>query len=102
MSENKSFNLNENLAVYKGSEESISTASNTEPVTIDFKYINFEKKRKRQLNGFILMGLGAFLGFVSCLLTVTNPIPELYNVILYGLTTFAIIIIMWGLYFVFE
>jgi hypothetical protein len=48
------------------------------------------------------MGSGAFLGFLSCVLTLINPVPELYNLILYGLTSIAIIIIVLGLYLVFE
>lgn len=57
---------------------------------------------KKQFNGFFCMGLGAFLGFISCVLSLTNPIPELYNVILYGLTSIAILIIVVGMYFLFE
>jgi hypothetical protein len=33
---------------------------------------------------------------------VLNPIPALYEIILYGLTSVAIILIMAGLYFLFE
>lgn len=57
---------------------------------------------KRQMNGFLALGLGAFLGFVSCVLTLVNPVPSLYEVILYGLTSVAILIIFVGLYLVFE
>lgn len=57
---------------------------------------------RRQTAGFLYMGIGAFLGFVSCVLTLVNPVPELYNWILYGLTSVAIGIIFVGLYFVFE
>lgn|SRR5574343_780395 len=57
---------------------------------------------KRQFRGFCLMAAGAFLGFLSCVLTLVNPIPELYNVILYGLTMFAILVIVCGLYCVVE
>ena len=52
--------------------------------------------------GFICLGIGAMTGFISCVLTLTNPVPELYNVILYGLTSVAVTIIFIGLYFVFE
>lgn len=64
----------------------------------------FKKHRNanRQFKGFVCMGTGAFLGFVSCVLTLTNPFPEIYNWILYGLTSIAISIILIGLYFVFE
>jgi hypothetical protein len=57
---------------------------------------------KRMFNGFICAGLGAFLGFVSCVLTIINPVPELYNIILFGLTSVAILLICLGLYFLFE
>ena len=60
------------------------------------------KNAKIQFTGFICLGTGAFLGFISCVLTLTNPIPELFNIILYGLTSVAILIICAGLYFVFE
>jgi len=60
------------------------------------------RNAKRQVNGFICMGLGAFTGFISCILSVLNPIPELYNVILFGLTSVAILIVFLGMYFLFE
>ncbi len=60
------------------------------------------RNAKRQVNGFICMGLGAFIGFISCILSALNPIPELYNVILFGLTSVAILIVFLGMYFLFE
>jgi hypothetical protein len=68
-------------------------------------YVDAYKKFKiarKQFVGFFCMGLGAFLGFVSCVLSLTNPIPELYNLILFGLTSVAILIIVIGMYFLFE
>lgn len=60
-------------------------------------------KRARQQNlGFILSGIGAVLGFISCVLTMWNPVPSLYDLILYGMTSLAIIVIFAGLYLVFE
>ena len=72
--------------------------------TIETHVNEFRKAKygKRQSIGFILMGLGAFLGFISCVLSITNPIPEWYYYILYGLTSIAIAIICVGMYFVFE
>lgn len=60
------------------------------------------KNAKKQVNGFICMAAGALLGFISCVLTLANPIPELYNVILFGLTSVAILLICLGMYFLFE
>lgn len=64
-----------------------------------FKKLRYQKRR---WNGFLCMGIGAFTGFISCLLSLSNPFPELYYVILYGMTSLAILIIFLGLYFVFE
>ncbi len=60
------------------------------------------RNEKRQFAGFICMGLGAFMGFVSCVLSLINPFPDLYNLILFGLTSLAILVIVAGMYLVFE
>ncbi|MFZ7113883.1 MAG: hypothetical protein ACO1G9_00795 [Bacteroidota bacterium] len=56
----------------------------------------------RQKRGFSFTATGAVLGFISCVLSLTNPVPELYYIILYGLTSIAILLIFVGLYFIFE
>ena len=73
-------------------------------LTIEMHVQEFKKAKygQRQFTGFVLMGTGAFLGFISCLLSILNPVPELYYWILYGLTSIAIFIICVGMYFVFE
>ncbi len=60
------------------------------------------KRAKQQNLGFILAGIGAFLGFISCVLTLWNPIPSIYDLVLYGLTSIAILVIFAGLYLIFE
>lgn len=64
----------------------------------------FRKARnaKKLAAGMVYMAIGAFLGFISTLLTIFNPFPELYNYILYGLTSLSVLIIFWGLYLAFE
>lgn len=57
---------------------------------------------KRSSNGFIFLAAGSVLGFISCLLSLTNPVPELYYWILYGLTGIAVTIIFIGLFLIFE
>ena len=57
---------------------------------------------KRRFNGFLCMATGAFLGFISCLLTLTNIFPDLFNTFLYGLTLIAVTLVFTGLYLVFE
>ncbi len=43
------------------------------------------KNAKRLSAGFVCLGVGAFLGFISCVLTLINAVPALYAIILYGL-----------------
>ncbi len=60
------------------------------------------KYGKRQSNGFWLISIGAVLGFISCVMTMLNVSPALSNFFLYGLTSVAIIMVMWGLFYLFE
>ncbi len=57
---------------------------------------------KKQFKGFVLMAIGAFIGFLSCVLTLTEAFPQWYGFILYGLTFIGVTIAFIGLYFVFE
>lgn len=61
-----------------------------------------ERYAGRRFNGFLYAGLGAVLGFVSCLLSIFNPFPTLYVFILFGGTSIAVLLIFVGLYFLFE
>ena len=82
--------------------ELLSKEMNVESIsslTTEYKRL---KNSKRQFTGFCCMGLGAFLGFISCVLSILNPIPELYNLTLFGLTSVAILIVFYGLYCLFE
>jgi hypothetical protein len=73
-------------------------------ISIDLLLREFKKMRnaKRQQIGFVYLGVGAFIGFMSCLLTILNPFPDYFNLILYGLTSVAVTIAFVGLYYIFE
>lgn len=57
---------------------------------------------RRNFTGFMCMGIGAFVGFISCLLAILNPVPEWHNFFLFGLTGIAVLVVFIGLYLVFE
>ncbi len=65
---------------------------------------SFKKQKiaERQNIGFTCLAVGAVLGFVSCVLGLLNPFPELFPVFFYGFTSLAACIIFAGLYFLFE
>ena len=71
-------------------------------IAIHVKEFKKVKNAKRQFTGFVCLTVGAFMGFISCVLTIINPIPELYNWILYGLTSLSLTILFLGLYYVLE
>ena len=94
--------LKDNLSTSTIQEQLIAKGYDANTIADLLKIFIQLKRKKRQNIGFIYMSIGAFLGFVSCTLTITNPFPYLYNIILYGLTSIAISLIFVGLYFVFE
>jgi hypothetical protein len=83
-------------------EKLMAAGCNKETIEAHLKEYKRLKYAKRQFRGFICLGAGAFLGFISCVLTMVNPVPELYNWILYGLTSIAMCLLFVGLYYVFE
>lgn len=67
--------------------------------------LNFFKKKRldeRQTIGFVLAGIGSFLGFLSCVFTMLDVFPEFRGFVLYGLTSLGIVVATLGLYFIFE
>jgi hypothetical protein len=64
--------------------------------------VSSERIQKRQTVAFILLAIGALLGFISCMFTIINPVPALYYWVLYGVTTVSVLIIFIGLYYLFE
>ncbi len=85
--------VEENLKIFGFDEETIAAYLK------EFKRIKYAK---RQNTGFGLLSAGALLGFISCVLSMLNLVPELFGIFLYGFTSLAIIFILAGFYFIFE
>ncbi len=83
-------------------EEMIAKGMDVETIASYLQAFRRVRNSQRLFTGFICLGIGAFLGFLSCVLTLINVMPQFYNIILYGLTSLAILIILVGLYYVFE
>lgn len=63
----------------------------------------FKKQVEARLTiGFVLMITGAFIGFLSCVFTIADPVPEWRNFFLYGLTSISVVVALAGCYLVFE
>ncbi len=84
-------------------ETSLKSSGNSEEsIQLLVKEFKKEKQAKRNTAGFLYLGTGAFIGFISCLVSLINPVPELLNWFLYGLTSIAIVFLGLGLYMIFE
>lgn len=92
----------DNLDIQKVEEHLLALGYDEQAIDTYLKEFKKARNAKRQFIGFIYLGIGAFLGFLSCVLTLINPVPELYNWILFGLTSISILIICLGLYNIFE
>ncbi len=94
--------LAEKLDIQKVKDKITAIGYDEETAALYLKEFNKIRYKKRQTAGFVCLAAGALLGFISCVLTLINPIPELYNWILYGLTSVAVGIIVLGLYYLLE
>lgn len=56
----------------------------------------------RNTRGWLWMGIGGFLGLVSCVLTMLEPLPVMRGVFMYGLTSVAVSMALYGCYLVME
>lgn len=75
--------------------------SGEEITSILENYARYRLDRRNTL-GWSLMGLGGFLGLVSCVLTILDPMPGLRGVFMYGVTSLAVTIALYGCYLVME
>ncbi len=94
--------LNFNYTAKQVEENLHAKGLETNVIELYVKEYKKQRSAKQQFNGFICLGVGAFLGFISCLLSILNPFPEFYYPILFGFTGVAICVIMAGLYYIFE
>ena len=94
--------LNNNLSAKKVEETLIS--SGYETGAISNYLLEFDKLRRsrRQFIGFVLMGVGGFLGFIACVMAMLYVIPDMQDFFLFGLTMLGISMVLYGMYLAFN
>lgn len=94
----KSRNFTEEMITSELKENGLDSLQITELIQ------HYKKKccEERQTTGFIITGIGAFLGFISCVLTMLDLFPQFRGFMLYGLTGIGVTIAFVGLYMIFE
>lgn len=73
-----------------------------EKITEIIQHYKKKKQGERSSKGFVLILVGGFIGFLSCLFTLLGIFPEIHDFILVGLTTIGICIAVYGCYHIFE
>jgi exonuclease III len=66
------------------------------------KYKKAKSGQKQTSSGFMVASIGSFLCMVSCILTLLGVLPEMRFLILYGFTSLGAVLIVAGLYLIFE
>ncbi len=94
--------MNSNLSPMEMEKELRDKGFSADTIVEYMKELKKKRIAKRQSSGFIYMAIGAFLGFLSCVLTVANVFPQSTGFVLYGLTSIAVILVFAGLYLVFD
>jgi hypothetical protein len=94
--------ISEKLTIKKVEELLQTKGIDAETYTSLLKEFKKQLYAKRRSKGFFCAALGAFIGFIGCILAIFNPIPWLYTMGLFGFTSMAAILICAGMYLLFE
>lgn len=92
----------EKLDTQKLTDRLVASGYDEETIAENIQAFKKALYEKRQFTGFIFLGIGAFMGFISCITALVNPVPDLFYWFLYGLTSIALMLIFYGLYFLFN
>jgi len=85
-----------------GHEELLNQGYSAEEIPSILEDYTRYRVARRNTMGWIMMFTGGFLGLVSCVLTMLDPLPEMRGVFMYGFTTVAVTMAMYGCYLVME
>jgi hypothetical protein len=80
----------------------LTQGMSTDSVEEHLNAFNKAKIQKRQMNGWIYLAVGAFIGFIGCVLAIIQPSSTLHYIGLYGLTSAAVVFAFIGLYYLME
>lgn len=94
--------LSEHLGINEVEERLLTLGHDDVSIAAHLQEFKKVKYAKRQNAGFVYVAIGAILGFISCVITMINPLPDWNDIFLYGLTSIAIVIVFIGFYLIFE
>ena len=80
----------------------ISSGFESEVITEYLQQFQRIKNTKKQITGFVFMAIGAFVGFLACVMAMINPLPDIQDFFLFGFTLIAVGLMMYGMYLVFN
>ena len=94
--------LKQNLTHQDVEQSLVSNGYESELILEYLGEFNKQKRIKKQFIGFLLMGIGGFLGFIACVMTLLNIFPNLHDFFLFGITMVAVSMALYGLYLAFQ
>ena len=83
-------------------EELINQGYSAEEITSVMEDYARYRIARRNTMGWIMMFTGGFLGLVSCVLTMLDPLPDFRGLFMYGFTSIAVTMAFYGCYLVME
>ncbi len=83
-------------------EELINQGFSAEEITSMLEEYTRYRIGRRNTMGWCMMGLGGFLGLISCVLTMLDPLPDFRGLFMYGFTSVAVTMAFYGCYLVME
>jgi hypothetical protein len=94
--------LNDNFS-QKAVEESLISKGYAHSLIDEYiKEFKRLKDARKQITGFVLMGIGGFLGFIACVMAILNIVPDFQDFFLFGVTIVGISIVLYGMYLAFQ
>lgn len=94
--------LVDNMDVEKISETLMNQGFSGDSIDEHIRAFTKAKIQQRQTKGILFMAVGAFIGFIGCVVAMINPNPTLYYISMYGLTSLAVVLAFVGFYYLFE
>ncbi len=94
--------LNDNFS-QKAVEESLVSKGYAHNLIEEYiKEFKRLRDARKQFTGFVMMGIGGFLGFVACVMAMLNVIPDFQDFFLFGVTILGISLVLYGMYLAFQ
>ena len=93
--------IDNRLTIESVEQSLISNGYETDEIQDYIQQFKKIKNSNKLITGIVIMGIGAFMGFLACVIAMINPMPDIQDFFLFGLTLVAVGLMIYGMYLVF-